>query len=154
MNTLDQIEPTKDPDAIEPDKYPSLVVRYQAMFADVMVIIGLMLFAGYVLKYLDHPPDWLRMALFFGIVGVYEPLCISFGATVGHLIMKTRVRQYGEETKRINIFMALIRYVFKLLLGVISFLTLSSNEQRRAIHDMASGSVVVNLSYLKKSGTY
>ena len=39
----------------------------------------------------------------------------------------------------------MIRYPVKLLLGWISFLTINSNPKRRAIHDLASGSVMIKI---------
>jgi uncharacterized RDD family membrane protein YckC len=38
---------------------------------------------------------------------------------------------------------AFFRYVLKISLGWISFLTMHSNSQRRAIHDFAAGSVMI-----------
>ncbi|HLP13980.1 MAG TPA: RDD family protein [Flavobacteriales bacterium] len=148
---IDQTEKNEEPIAeIDPDKHPSLVVRYQAVFADVLVIICLMFLSGYILEQFDNPPDWIRIVLFFAIWGVYEPVCISLGGTIGNLIMKTRVRKHNNEGQKPGIGQAIIRYVLKLLLGWISFLTMSSNDERRAIHDLVSGTVVVNSSYLKK----
>jgi uncharacterized RDD family membrane protein YckC len=65
------------------------------------------------------------------------------GATLGNYIKGIRVRQNGTVTQRINFFQAFIRYVFKMLLGWVSFLTIHSNPQKRAIHDIVAGSVMI-----------
>ena len=53
--------------------------------------------------------------------------------------------QHGSYTKKINILQALIRYILKVGLGWISFLTIHSNKERRAIHDFAAGSVMIEI---------
>lgn len=40
-------------------------------------------------------------------------------------------------------FQAIIRYIIKISLGWISFLTINSNYEKRAIHDFVAGSVVI-----------
>jgi uncharacterized RDD family membrane protein YckC len=39
---------------------------------------------------------------------------------------------------------AYLRYVLKLLLGFYSFFAMSFNKERRALHDLASGSIVLD----------
>ncbi len=99
-------------------------------------------FASILDKY-ENVPDWIRIVLFIGLWVVYEPLCTTLGATPGNYVKKIRVRQFGAYSKRINFFQALIRYILKLLLGWISFLTINSNKEKRAIHDFAAGSVMI-----------
>jgi uncharacterized RDD family membrane protein YckC len=65
------------------------------------------------------------------------------GATLGNYIKGIRVRQNGATGQRINFFQAFIRYVLKMLLGWISFLTIHTNPQKRAIHDIIAGSVMI-----------
>ncbi|MBK9045656.1 MAG: hypothetical protein IPL74_02770 [Bacteroidetes bacterium] len=45
-----------------------------------------------------------KITSFIMLVGVYEPLLMSTGGTIGNRLMKLQVRQYADETKRINIF--------------------------------------------------
>ena len=139
QNTLDS-EITSPP-AIE--VYPSLVTRYQSAFIDLLVIIVMMFAAGYLLEYMENPPDWIRIALFFGIWAVYEPLLTSLGCTIGQYCMKIRVVNFNNREKKIIFPAALLRYVFKLLLGWLSFLTIGANKDSRAIHDIMAGSVVI-----------
>jgi uncharacterized RDD family membrane protein YckC len=123
--------------------YPSLSDRIQSTFIDTLFIVLLMFAFSSILDKYEGAPDWIRIALFFGIWGVYEPLSTSLGFTIGNYIKGIRVRKYADTSKRINIFQALLRYAIKIFLGWISFLTMHTNQQRRAIHDFAGGSVMV-----------
>lgn len=123
--------------------YPSLVTRYQAAFIDVLVIIILMFAAGYALDYFENPPDWIRIVLFFAIWGVYEPLFTAMGNTMGQYMMKVKVVQFNNRNKKPTVPEAYLRYVLKILLGWLSFLTISSNKDSRALHDLAAGTVVI-----------
>ncbi len=126
-------------------EYPLLGDRVQSTFIDTLLIITLMfVFAGILDKF-ESVPDWVRIVLFIGLWVVYEPLCTTLGFTVGNYIKNIRVRQVSDTAKRINIFQALIRYLLKVLLGWISFLTIHSNKERRAIHDFAVGSVMIKI---------
>jgi uncharacterized RDD family membrane protein YckC len=127
------------------EKYPLLGDRIQSTFIDtVLIIILLFVFTG-ILEKFDNVPDWVRIALFIGLFIAYEPLCMTFGCTLGNYIKGIRVRQYTDTTKRINIIQAILRYPIKLILGWISFLTIGSNPKKRAIHDLASGSVMIKI---------
>jgi uncharacterized RDD family membrane protein YckC len=123
--------------------YPLLSLRIQSTFIDLLVIIILMFLFSSILDQFKQVPDWVPAAMFVGIWVVYEPLCTSLGFTIGNLMRGLRVRQHGNPGQRINFFQALLRYVIKLGLGWISFLTINSNPEKRAIHDFAAGSVMI-----------
>lgn len=76
---------------------------------------------------------------------LYDPICTAFACTFGAFLFKIRVRRFDDSDKKLNFFKAILRYITKLLLGWISFLTIHSNEHKRAIHDFVSDSVVINL---------
>jgi len=127
------------------EKYPQLTERVQSTFIDTILIIILMFAFASILEKFDNVPDWVRVIMFAGLFIAYEPLCMTFGFTLGNYLKGIRVRKNTDLTKRINIFQAIIRYPVKVLLGWISFLTISSNTRRRAIHDLVSGSVMIKL---------
>ncbi|SRR5258706_13596284 len=127
----------------EQPEYPLLGDRVQSTFIDTILMVTLMFVFASILDKYENVPDWVRIVLFVGLWAVYEPLCTTFGATPGNYIKKIRVRQFGASSKRINIFQALIRYILKILLGWVSFLTIHSNKERRAIHDFVAGSVMI-----------
>ena len=127
----------------ESTTYPSLSDRVQSTFIDSIVIVILMLISASLLEKYENAPDWIRIALFFGIWGVYEPLCITLGGTVGNYFKGIRVRKQGQESQKINFLQAFFRYVLKMTLGWLSFLSIHTNKERRAIHDFAAGSVMI-----------
>ena len=123
--------------------YPTLSDRVQSTFIDsIFIIVAMFAFAS-ILEKFGTAPDWIRIALFFGIWGVYEPLCTSLGFTIGNYAKGIRVKQVHNPSKRLNIGQALIRYILKVALGWISFLTMHFNPERRAIHDYAAGSIMI-----------
>jgi uncharacterized RDD family membrane protein YckC len=129
--------------SLETIEYPDLSERVQSTFIDLIFIVIMMFCCASVLDRYENAPDWIRIALFFGLWAVYEPLCTSLGGTIGNLVKGIRVRSNGDVGKKINILQALLRYIIKCLLGWISFITIHGNPQRRAIHDLAAGSVMI-----------
>jgi len=127
-----------------PENYPLLIERLQSTFIDTLVLIALMIGFTSILDHFAHVPDWVTIVLFASLIA-YEPICMTFGCTLGNYVKKIRVRQESDTSRHINIFQAIIRYPVKLLLGWISFLTINSNPKRRAIHDLASGSVMIKV---------
>lgn len=137
------MEQTISPKPTASVEYPTLSDRIQSTFIDTTLIVILMFVFASILERYENVPDWIRIALFFGLWAVYEPLCTTLGFTVGNLVKGLRVRRHGNTTKRINIVQAFFRYVLKLSLGWVSFLTIHSNAEKRAIHDLAVSSVVI-----------
>lgn len=136
-NILDEIKPEA--------RYPLLGDRIQSTFIDTLFIVFCMLILANVFDWYQNTPDSVRAASFIGLWFLYEPLCTSFGATIGNYIKGIRVRRYNDTSKRIIFPLAVIRYALKVFLGWISFLTIHSNKERRAIHDFASGSVMIKI---------
>lgn len=137
-----------DPTVLETSKipvYPLLTDRVQSSFIDGIFLILLMFVFSAILDKYENVPDWIRIALFIGLWIIYEPLCTTLGFTLGNYIKRIRVRQQSNPIKRINFFQALVRYVLKVALGWLSFLTIHSNDERRAIHDFAAGSVMITI---------
>jgi uncharacterized RDD family membrane protein YckC len=104
-----------------------------------------MVLFGMILDRYENAPDWVRIAMFIAIWVAYEPVCTSLGCTIGNYIKGIRVRRASDVSKKINVFQALGRYILKLSLGWISFLTIHNNPERRAIHDFAVGSVMIKV---------
>ena len=73
----------------------------------------------------------------------YEPFLTSYSRTIGQRLMNIRVRRHGNPNERISLFNAYLRCFIKDLLGWISFISIHFNSERRAIHDLASGSVMI-----------
>jgi hypothetical protein len=87
--------------------------------------------------------------LALALVVLYEPICTYINRTVGQAIMGIRVRNYNtlSETgvyKNISFPLSLFRFTVKTLLGWVSFVTIHSDPDNRAIHDKIANSVMVN----------
>lgn len=127
----------------EKNAYPSLSDRVQSTFIDTLIIVAVMfVFASFLEKFTEAP-DWIRIVLFFGLWAVYEPLCTAIGGTIGNLFKGIRVRKYGNENDKINFIQAFFRYLLKISLGWISFISIHFNKEKRAIHDLVAGSVMI-----------
>lgn len=124
-------------------QYPSLSDRVQSTFIDSILIVILMFIFSSWLDRFENAPDWIRMVLFVGLWGVYEPLCTTFGCTVGNYVKNIRVRNQNDRSRRINIPQAFVRYIGKISLGWLSFVTIHANKEKRAIHDLIAQSVMV-----------
>lgn len=123
--------------------YPSLIERFQSNIIDALFIIIMMYVFSIVLGNFDNVPDWVRIVLFFFIWVIYDPLSTYLGATLGNLFIGLRVRKFTNHDEKLPFPNALFRYICKITLGSISFLTMHSNKEKRAIHDFAAGSVVI-----------
>ncbi|MGN6646884.1 MAG: RDD family protein [Cytophaga sp.] len=123
--------------------YPSLTERIKSTFIDFILILFLFSITGMLLDNFDEVPDWLRATLLLSLFYVYEPVAQTFGCTLGNYIMGIRVRKQNAHDRRINIAQAYVRLIFKTLLSWFSFFTINKNPRRRAIHDLASGTVIL-----------
>ncbi|MET0637938.1 MAG: RDD family protein [Chitinophagaceae bacterium] len=124
-------------------RYPLLTDRVQSTFIDTILIVVLMFAFSWLLEQFSEPPQWTRVAAFFLLFGIYEPICVTYGCTLGNYFKGIRVRQNDNRERRISFIRAFIRYILKLLLGWVSFLSVHLNSDRRAVHDFAAGSVMI-----------
>lgn len=126
-------------------RYPLLSERIQSTFIDTVFIVILMFIFASVLERFENVPDGVRITLFVLVWIVYDPVCTSLGFTLGNYIKGLRVRQHENVDKKINVFQAILRYLIKIFLGWISFLTINTNKEKRALHDFVAGSVVIKV---------
>lgn len=124
------------------ENYPSVLDRTKSTLIDSILIIVCMLLFTDILDMFNNVPDWARAALFISLL-MYEPICVTFGATIGNDKMEIRVRKNSDTTKRLNIFQSIIRYTVKILFGWLSFITIFMNPKSRTLHDIVSGSVMI-----------
>jgi uncharacterized RDD family membrane protein YckC len=126
---------------------PSFLVRIKSMFIDVLVTVLLMYIATLVLETLKADSNNTH-SLAFVLVFLYEPICTTLNRTLGQAIMGIRVRNYNALSengiyKNINFPFSLFRFIVKTLLGWVSFVTIHSDPDSRAIHDKMANSVMV-----------
>ena len=123
-------------------EYPYIGDRVQSTFIDFLFVLILIFSCTELMNNFPGAPGWLRVSL-WGIWIFYEPICTSRGCTLGNYIKGIRVRRSDNIQERIAFLPALIRSVAKFALGWWSFVTVHGNAQRRAIHDIAAGSVAI-----------
>lgn len=125
-------------------QYPSLLRRVQAMFIDFVVILCIFMVSSLIIGAIGSVPDEVKISILLFCFVLYEPLWISLaGGTIGHQLLKLRVKRYNTPERNIGLIPALGRIFAKTALGWISFLTVNSSSEKRAIHDILSGSVVL-----------
>ncbi|MDC9722596.1 MAG: RDD family protein [Urechidicola sp.] len=123
--------------------YPGVFLRVKAAIIDSIVIILFMAVTTDLFSRFENVPDYAKMIAFTLIFILYDPLMVSlFGSTIGHRISNIKVQRL-ENGKRINIGLAIVRFLIKATLGWISFFTVSTSEKRQAIHDSIVSSIVV-----------
>lgn len=121
-------------------KYPNVLRRYLATLLDVFALWCI------VYGFSRFPSFTEGGALAYWSLGLalllYEPLLTTYACTLGQALMRIRVRT-PDGLKRIGLAQAFGRMIVKYLLGMISFLTVPARKDRRAIHDLSSGTIVI-----------
>jgi uncharacterized RDD family membrane protein YckC len=124
-------------------QYPRLVKRYKALLIDVLLLLFTLIIIMIIVQDSDLR-NTIMVSSAFVILLTYEPFLTSYSKTVGQRLMKIRVGRHRSPLERINLLNAYIRWFTKGLLGWASFITIYFNPERRAIHDIASDSVMIN----------
>lgn len=125
---------------------PTLIVRFKSIFIDSLVVVILMYIATLILESIGTDSALLRFSA-FALVVLYEPICISINRTIGQAMMGIRVKDFEALSKEgvsqnISFFMSLVRFILKVALGWISFLSMHSDPYSRTLHDKAVNSVM------------
>ncbi|WP_264542580.1 MULTISPECIES: RDD family protein [Flavobacterium] len=122
----------------------ALLDRTKSSTIDTLFLIALAFIIAEVLSNFENVPTWLRVSLFSSLV-IYEPICISFGATIGNHVMNIRIRRSSNDSKKLNILRSVSRFVSKLIFGWISYITIFKNPRKRAIHDLITGATTIEV---------
>jgi uncharacterized RDD family membrane protein YckC len=126
------------------EKYPGVLDRVKAIVIDSIVIVLFIVIMTYIFALFENVPEKARIIAFVFIFILYDPLFTSiFGGTIGHMIIGIRVKRESNEMKNIQFHLAILRYIVKFTLGIISLFTVLSNKKGKAIHDFLVGSVVI-----------
>ncbi len=122
----------------------TLLDRTKSSTIDTLLLILIAFCMADLLGWFDEVAAWVKALLFLMLV-LYEPICISLGATYGNIKMNIRVRRSSNESKKLNIFRSLLRFTIKLLLGWLSYVSIFKNPRKRALHDLISGATVIEV---------
>lgn len=124
--------------------YAILPDRVKAAVIDGIILIALMYATSEIFSFFNEVPQYVRISVFILIAILYDPIFTSkYGGTIGHTFSGISVKKENESTKNISFPVAIVRFILKALLGWISLLTVTMNEQRKAIHDFVAGSIVI-----------
>jgi uncharacterized RDD family membrane protein YckC len=118
--------------------YPSLFRRFLAAQVDILVVLFLLYLYGRSPLYDGRAETIWPMWLFL----LYEPFFTRYGCTLGQLLMRFRVRTFLAQ-KKVAILRGVVRVCIKYLLGLLSFFLMPRQPQRRAIHDLIAGTIVL-----------
>jgi uncharacterized RDD family membrane protein YckC len=122
--------------------YPTITLRYLSTVVDVVFILSIIILVSYVFQASSDITINVRFALILFMFFAYEPFFTSLFCTVGQKITGMRVRKKGS-LQHISIPAAYLRTLIKVILGFISFFTILFEKDKRAIHDLVVGSIVV-----------
>ena len=124
--------------------FPSLVVRVKAVFIDLVIMLVTFTTTALLIDALGEVHSFVKGFILIFMLYLYDPILTSFsGSTLGHKAMNLKVRRYGEPERNISLGQAFLRFFVKLSLGWLSLLTVTGNSRKRAIHDLASGSIML-----------
>ena len=128
-------------------KFPGVLDRVKAIVTDSVVMLLFIIIITYTFSFFDNVPDNAKIAAFVFVFILYDPIFTSvFGGTIGHMMLGIRVKRESDETRNILFPLAILRFIVKASLGLISLLTVTGNKKGKAIHDYLVGSVVVYAS--------
>ena len=123
-------------------RYPSIVRRYLSTLIDSLILLAIFLFLISIEIGDGTAYKKYQFAGAILIVLIYEPVLTSKLCTIGQYLAGIRIRRM-KDYARISIPSAYLRYLVKILLGLYSFFSVLFSERYRAVHDFASGTVVI-----------
>ena len=123
---------------------PSLVVRIKAVFIDLVILLLVFAVTSVIMDAVENVSPFIKGSIAVFMLYLYDPVFTAFTAgTIGHKIMKLKIKRLKDSDKNISLFAALLRFLVKGTLGWISFFTVTGNANKRAIHDLISGSIML-----------
>lgn len=123
---------------------PGISIRVRAMVIDTIALLVFMFFATYLFSLFEKVPDNAKMIAVVFIFFLYDPIFTSsFGGTLGHLMMGIRVKREMDPSRNIWFHWAILRFIVKAIVGIVSLIIVTTNKQGKAMHDYVAGSIVV-----------
>ncbi|HEY0669949.1 MAG TPA: RDD family protein [Sphingobacteriaceae bacterium] len=124
------------------ERLPSLSTRIKSVFIDFLVVLSVLCIYVVIMGDASSGSVALNLLIGFALLS-YEPIFTAFGTTIGQSIMGINIKSNADRSKRIPVHKAYVRFIFKALLGWISYFTLFTTKGKRAMHDLMAGSIVL-----------
>jgi len=124
---------------------PSINKRIMSSTIDGLLIMIAFTIISSLFRQSDDLSVIIRISTFVVFLLLYEPIMTSKYCTLGQLITGIRVIDY-ENAGKISLVSSFLRFLVKLVLGIISFIVISFSKDRRALHDFVAHSVVVTIN--------
>ena len=126
------------------EQLPDLITRVKAVFVDAISILLLFTLTSWVVNNIGDLPAGIKGFIFVFMIYLYEPTLVTLTrGTIGHKFVNIQVVNYRNPNKRINFIQASLRFITKYFLGWVSFITVSFNKNKRAVHDTVGNSIVL-----------
>ena len=122
---------------------PTIKTRYISILIDVICLSLIVFGISTLFERIANISGLVRGITLVIVIILYEPILVTLGCTIGQLLMNIRVRDFRNPEKRLSFHLVIFRFIIKTILGWLSFLTVTFNINRRAIHDLASGSIMI-----------
>jgi uncharacterized RDD family membrane protein YckC len=139
------LEEPPDSNIEDEGKYATFQQRFGGLMIDVCILTTLSILMAILTKDLKEEEGYIRLVIFLFILFTYEPLLTLTGGTLGHRAMKTRVRKQKDELIHLNILQVYLRFIVKFFTGPFRGFSWINKKKNLALHDIVSGSVVVNV---------
>ncbi len=122
---------------------PTIKTRYISILVDGICLLLFALGISALFEKIGDVSGFVRGITFVIVIILYEPILVTLGCTIGQLFMNIRVRDFRNPERKLSFYLVILRFIIKIILGWLSFLTVTFNINRRAIHDLASGSIMI-----------
>lgn len=125
-------------------EFATINKRVKAAIIDSIFLIVIALLVGEFFAVAELNNATFKIIAFVLIFILYDPFFTSFyGATIGHSYNHISVKQENNPKKNINFHHAFIRFLIKVSLGWLSLLSIINSTNKKAIHDYAVKSIVI-----------
>lgn len=127
--------------------------RLQALIVDVVVVYTVFVGSAFWVSS-TQLSSFSRVSLVVFLVLVLEPVLVAFtGGSIGHHLKGLRIERV-ESHKNLNLGLAIVRFVIKNLLGLVSLAFMLTTKRHQTLHDMAANSVVVVTDRARAKGQH
>lgn len=125
-------------------RLPGVFERIKASFIDGIVILAMIFIVAIILSFFNNVSVYVRGGAFIFIFLFYEPTLVSLrGGSIGHDMAGLAIKRANKVSSNLLFPLAILRFLIKTALGIVSLFVVNQNPNKKAIHDFLSGSMVI-----------